>query len=82
MVNLDDTSRCPVRSECEGCGHTDELAVSTADTPAGVICMQVLAVEEVPGDTSPAWPASSSPQPSTTPGAPPPHRHRWPQAIV
>ena len=41
MVNLDDTSRCPVGPECESCGGTDELAVSTADTPAGVICMTV-----------------------------------------
>jgi uncharacterized Zn finger protein len=41
MVNLDDTTRCPVGPACESCGHTDELAVSTADTPAGVICMTV-----------------------------------------
>jgi hypothetical protein len=40
-VNPDDTSRCPVGPECESCGRTDELAVSTADTPAGVICMTV-----------------------------------------
>jgi hypothetical protein len=38
-VNLDDTSRCPVGPECERCGRTDELAVSTADTSAGVTCM-------------------------------------------
>jgi len=41
MVNLDDTSRCPVGPECKSSGRTDELAVSTADTPAGVICMTV-----------------------------------------
>jgi hypothetical protein len=44
--------------------------------------IQVLAVEEVPGDTSPG-PAGQQPAlTSTTPGAPPPHRHRWPQAIA
>jgi hypothetical protein len=41
MVNLDDTRHCPVGAECESCGRLDELAVSTADTPAGVICMTV-----------------------------------------
>jgi hypothetical protein len=24
MVNLDDTSRCPVGPECESCGRTDK----------------------------------------------------------
>ena len=41
MVNLDDTRRCPVGPECEGCGRLDELAVVTGDTPAGVLCMTV-----------------------------------------
>jgi hypothetical protein len=41
MADLDDTSRCPVGPECEGCGGLDELAVSTADTRAGVICVTV-----------------------------------------
>jgi hypothetical protein len=41
VMNLDDTTRCPVGPECESCGRTDELAVSTADTPAGMICMTV-----------------------------------------
>jgi hypothetical protein len=41
MVNLDDTRRCPVGPECESCGRTDELAVATADTAAGVLCMTV-----------------------------------------
>jgi hypothetical protein len=39
LVNLDDTRRCPVGSECEGCGRLDELAVMTGDTPVGVLCM-------------------------------------------
>ena len=41
MVNLDDTRHCPVGPECESCGRLDELAVSTGDTPAGVLCMTV-----------------------------------------
>jgi hypothetical protein len=49
MVNLDDTRRCPVGSECEGCGRLDELAVVTGDTPAGVLCMTVCEVCEVAG---------------------------------
>jgi hypothetical protein len=39
MVNLDDTSRCPVAPECEGCGRLDELAVLTAEMPAGMLCV-------------------------------------------
>ena len=49
MVNLDDTRRCPVGSECEGCGRLDELAVVTGETPAGVLCMTVCEVCEVAG---------------------------------
>jgi hypothetical protein len=41
MVNLDDTRRCPVAPQCESCGRLDELAVLTADTSAGMICMTV-----------------------------------------
>jgi hypothetical protein len=37
MVNLDDTSRCPVGREYEGCGRLEELAVLTGDTPVGVL---------------------------------------------
>ena len=39
MVNLDDTRHCPVAPECEGCGRLDELAVVTADMPAGILCI-------------------------------------------
>jgi hypothetical protein len=49
MVNLDDTRRCPVGSECEGCGRLDELAVLTGDTTPGVLCMTVCEVCEVAG---------------------------------
>ena len=49
VMNLDDTTRCPVGPECESCGRTDELAVSTADTPAGVLCMTLCDACEVTG---------------------------------
>jgi hypothetical protein len=49
MVNLDDTSRCPVGPECEGCGRLEELAVLTGDTPAGVLCMTLCDSCEVAG---------------------------------
>jgi hypothetical protein len=49
MVNLDDTRRCPVGSDCEGCGRLDELAVVTGDTAAGVLCMTLCEVCEVDG---------------------------------
>jgi hypothetical protein len=41
MLNLDDTRRCPIGPECEGCGGLDELAVVTGETSAGVLCMTV-----------------------------------------
>ena len=49
MVNLDDTSRCPVGPGCESCGHLDELVVSTADTPVGVLCMTLCETCELAG---------------------------------
>ena len=39
MVNLADTRHCPVGPECEGCGRLDELAVLTAEMPAGILCI-------------------------------------------
>jgi hypothetical protein len=47
VMNLDNTSRCPVGPECETCGRLDELAVTTADRPVGVICMTVCDAYEV-----------------------------------
>lgn len=39
-VNLDDTSRCPLGHRCESCGaERDDLAVATANTPLGVLCL-------------------------------------------
>jgi hypothetical protein len=49
MVNLDDTRHCPAAPECEGCGRLDELAVLTADTPDGVLCMTLCEACEVTG---------------------------------
>jgi hypothetical protein len=49
VVNLDDTSRCPVGPECESCGRLDELAVLTGDTPEGVLCMTLCDACEVAG---------------------------------
>ncbi len=49
MVYLDDTSRCPVGPGCESCGHLDELVVSTADTPVGVLCMTLCETCELAG---------------------------------
>jgi hypothetical protein len=49
MVYLDDTSRCPVGPGCEGCGRLDELVVSTADTPVGVLCMTLCEACELAG---------------------------------
>jgi hypothetical protein len=39
MVNLDDTGHCPVGPESESCGRLDELAVVTAEMPAGILCV-------------------------------------------
>ena len=49
MVNLDDTRRCPVGPECEGCGRLEELAVLTGDTPVGVLCMTLCDSCEIAG---------------------------------
>ena len=49
MLNLDDTRRCPVGPECEGCGRLEELAVLTGDTPVGVLCMTLYDSCEVAG---------------------------------
>jgi hypothetical protein len=38
-----------VALECETCGRLDELAVSTAETPDGTVCMTLCDVCEVTG---------------------------------
>jgi hypothetical protein len=48
-VNLEDTRRCPVGSECEGCGRLEELAILTGDTPVGVLCMTLCDSCEIAG---------------------------------
>lgn len=38
--NLDDITRCPLGHRCESCGaERDDLAVDTATTPLGVLCL-------------------------------------------
>ena len=49
MVNLDETRRCPVGPECEGCGRLEELAVLTGDTPVGVLCRTLCDSCEIAG---------------------------------
>lgn len=39
MINLDDTSNCPVAPACFGCGTDDGLAVATLQTMVGVVCL-------------------------------------------
>lgn len=39
QVDPDDTHGCPVEDGCESCGAVDDLAVGTADTPVGVLCL-------------------------------------------
>lgn len=40
-LDLDDTTECPVATVCEGvdCSATEDLAVATAQTFAGVFCV-------------------------------------------
>lgn len=38
-VDLDDTRRCPADAGCATCGAVDDLAVSTAETPVGILCL-------------------------------------------
>lgn len=38
-LDLDDTTSCPVAVECGVCGAPDDLAVATAETPVGVLCV-------------------------------------------
>jgi hypothetical protein len=49
VVYLDDTRRCPIGPECEGCGGLDELAVVTGDAADGMLCMTLCDACEVVG---------------------------------
>lgn len=43
--DLDDTTNCPLGHRCESCGDEDgALAVSTANTPLGVLCLTLCPV--------------------------------------
>jgi hypothetical protein len=39
VIDLDDTTRCPVAANCATCGSPTDLAVATAETPVGVLCL-------------------------------------------
>jgi hypothetical protein len=43
-IDLDATARCPLGHRCESCGaERDDVAVSTATTPLGVLCLTLCA---------------------------------------
>lgn len=42
-IDLDDTTCCPVTTRCEACATTDDLAVATARTLGGVMCLTLCA---------------------------------------
>lgn len=41
MINPGDTSRCPAGAVCESCGAGDDLAVATASTEVGIVCVTI-----------------------------------------
>lgn len=44
MIDLDDTTRCPVLGHCEHCGRVvADLEVATLGTPMGVYCATLCA---------------------------------------
>lgn len=40
MIDLDDTSNCPLGATCS-CGNTEELGVVTVGTLVGVFCLTI-----------------------------------------
>jgi hypothetical protein len=42
-VDLDDLTHCPQADRCAGCGGPGDLAVATAETVLGVLCLTVCA---------------------------------------
>jgi hypothetical protein len=50
-VDLDDTSSCPLGRCCGACGTEDDLAVGTAITPVGVLCVTLCGSCAERGDT-------------------------------
>lgn len=49
MVDLDDTTGCPVGERCEGCGTATGLSVCTAYAMGGVVCLTLCVVCQPPG---------------------------------
>lgn len=43
MIDLDDVTRCPRGPACAACGACEDLAVVTASTMVGVLCLTVCA---------------------------------------
>jgi hypothetical protein len=50
LIDIDDTSRCPVAAECATCGALLDLAVITADTLVGVLCATLCGACAAAGD--------------------------------
>lgn len=49
-LNLDDTTNCPLDRRCSTCGTEDDLAVGTAVTPVGVLCLTLCGPCAITGD--------------------------------
>jgi DnaJ-class molecular chaperone len=60
MVDLDDTSKCPERENCESCGGTDSVIVATMDTRIGVMCATICKYCYGEGETPElSWPETA-----------------------
>jgi hypothetical protein len=55
VIDLGDTSRCPLAGRCVACGATSVLAVQTAATPVGVICLTLCAPCTEAGELPRSW---------------------------
>lgn len=61
VLDLDDTSRCPVADRCGTCGTEDDLAVGAAVTPVGVHCVTLCGACAEKGDVRcSSWGAAMS----------------------
>lgn len=54
MIDLDDTSGCPLQPTCVGCNGATELRLETVQTPVGVFCL-TLCPECRPADQVASW---------------------------
>lgn len=61
MSDLDDTARCPLGVRCESCGTEHaQLAVSTANTALGVLCLTLCPTCAASADTPPVSVATAA----------------------